>query len=98
MKPENDNIIELVHLKKYFKTNHGVLHAVDDVNLKIKRGTTCGVVGESGCGKSTLGRTMIHLLDSTDGRIIFRLIEIVNARLKLLLHGSEKIEIAIAQM
>ena len=58
-------------LKKYFPTPRGMLHAVDDVSVSIDRGKTLGVVGESGCGKSTLGRTMIHLLESTDGSIIF---------------------------
>ncbi len=64
-------LIELQHLKKYFKTPKGTLHAVDDVSFSIEAGKTLGVVGESGCGKSTLGRTMIHLLESTDGKIYF---------------------------
>lgn len=66
-----ENLIEVQHLKKYFKTGGGMLHAVDDVTFGIPKGATMGVVGESGCGKSTLGRTMIHLLESTDGKIIF---------------------------
>ena len=51
-------LIEVQHLKKYFPTARGQLHAVDDVSFTIERGTTMGVVGESGCGKSTLGRTL----------------------------------------
>ena len=66
-----DEIIRTEHLKKYFKTKSGMLHAVDDVSFSIERGKTLGVVGESGCGKSTLGRTLIHLLESTDGKIFF---------------------------
>ncbi len=62
-------MIEIQHLKKYFQTPRGMLHAVDDVSFKIEKGKTMGVVGESGCGKSTLGRTIIHLLESTDGKI-----------------------------
>ena len=62
-------MIEVRHLKKYFNTPKGMLHAVDDISFKIEKGKTMGVVGESGCGKSTLGRTIIHLLDSTDGQI-----------------------------
>ena len=64
-------LIEVNHLKKYFKTGRGMLHAVDDVNFKIFKGQTLGVVGESGCGKSTLGRVMIRLLDATEGEVLF---------------------------
>ena len=56
---EQTPLIETRALKKYFKTSKGVLHAVDDINMKIEKGTTLGVVGESGCGKSTLGRVEI---------------------------------------
>ncbi|MBR1585570.1 MAG: ABC transporter ATP-binding protein [Clostridia bacterium] len=65
------NMIEVNHLKKYFRTSKGLLHAVDDVNFSIAKGTTLGVVGESGCGKSTLGRVLIHLEESTEGQILF---------------------------
>lgn len=66
-----NEILRVEHLKKYFKTSRGVLHAVDDVSFSIDAGKTLGVVGESGCGKSTLGRTIIHLLERTDGSIHF---------------------------
>ena len=65
-------LLEVKHLKKYFSTPKGQLHAVDDVSFTIEEGSTMGVVGESGCGKSTLGRTLIHLLESTDGQILYR--------------------------
>lgn len=64
-------LIEINHLKKYFNTAGGTLHAVDDVSLNIEKSTTLGVVGESGCGKSTLGRTLIKLTEPTDGEILF---------------------------
>jgi len=66
-----DSLLEVSHLKKYFKTPRGMLHAVDDVSFVVNNGETLGVVGESGCGKSTLGRVIIRLLDATDGSIIF---------------------------
>lgn len=65
-------LFEVEHLKKYFPTARGMVHAVDDVTFSIEEGTTMGLVGESGCGKSTLGRTMIHLLESTEGTIRFQ--------------------------
>ena len=71
MSSTTSNCIELQHLKKYFNTKKGQLHAVDDINIKIEKGTTLGVVGESGCGKSTLGRTTLKLLEPTEGKILF---------------------------
>ena len=67
-----NTILEIQNLKKYFDTKAGLLHAVDNISFSINKGETLGVVGESGCGKSTLGRVIQHLLDATDGRIIFK--------------------------
>lgn len=64
-------LLEVQNLQKYFKTPHGWLHAVDNVSFRLNRGETMGVVGESGCGKSTLGRTILHLVEPTGGRIFF---------------------------
>ncbi|MBR1919200.1 MAG: ABC transporter ATP-binding protein, partial [Spirochaetales bacterium] len=64
-------LIETVHLTKYFKTPRGMLHAVDDVNFRIERGQTIGVVGESGCGKSTLGRVILRLIPHTSGQVLY---------------------------
>lgn len=64
-------LLKVEHLKKYFKTPHGLLHAVDDVNFTLDKGKTLGIVGESGCGKSTLGRTILNLTPVTEGSISF---------------------------
>ena len=66
-----DLLLDVKHLKKYFDTPSGLLHAVDDVSFSVKRGTTLGVVGESGCGKSTLGSTLLYLDEPTGGEILF---------------------------
>ena len=74
----SEAFLEVKNLKKYFNTPYGQLHAVDDVSFSIDRGTTLGVVGESGCGKSTLGRTLIGLIDRTDGQVFFHGRDITN--------------------
>lgn len=66
----SDILVQVRHVKKYFETKNGLLHAVDDVSLNIPRGTTLGLVGESGCGKSTLGRLVLRLIEATEGEII----------------------------
>ena len=73
---KNDNLIEIVGLKKYFPVKEGFLKtnyvkAVDDVSLHIKKGETLGLVGESGCGKTTLGRTILRLHEPSEGKIIY---------------------------
>ena len=67
----SDTIQEVKHLKKYFNTPKGTLHAVDDVSFTLERGKTLGIVGESGCGKSTTGRAILRLIEPTAGEVIF---------------------------
>ena len=66
-----EKLLEVRNLKKYFGTPRGLLHAVENVSFDIEARKTIGVVGESGCGKSTLGRSIIGLLEPTDGQVIF---------------------------
>ena len=68
----NEMLLEVQHLKKYFSIPSGKVHAVDDVSFSIPKGATLGVVGESGCGKSTLGSTLLGLETPTSGEIRFR--------------------------
>ena len=64
-------LLKAEHLKKYFKSPHGTVKAVDDVSLEIYEGETLALVGESGCGKSTLGRVILNLITPTSGTVIF---------------------------
>ncbi|MBZ4664208.1 MAG: oligopeptide/dipeptide transporter, ATP-binding protein [Caloramator sp.] len=73
-----ETLLKVENLKKYFPIKAGVFQrtvgyvkAVDDVSFELKEGETLGVVGESGCGKSTTGRTILRLLDKTDGSVYF---------------------------
>ena len=74
------SLIEVKHLKKYFKVPAGINHAVDDVSFSIEKGEALGVVGESGCGKSTLGRTLIRLQEATEGEILLNGTDITHVR------------------
>lgn len=76
---KSESIIRIENLKKhfpikggFFKTTVGHVKAVDGLTFDIKKGETFGLVGESGCGKSTTGRTMLRLLEPTDGAVYFK--------------------------
>jgi len=71
-------LLEVTGLKKYFPIRGGVfgkqvgsVKAVDDVSFTVSKGETLGIVGESGCGKSTAGRSILRLIEPTEGRIRF---------------------------
>ena len=71
-------LVDVQNLKKYFPVRAGLLQrvvawvkAVDDVSFHIYDGESFGLVGESGCGKTTVGRTILHLIPPTDGKVYF---------------------------
>lgn len=86
-------LLEVQHLKKYFNVPAGTNCAVDDVTFTIERGKTLGVVGESGCGKSTLGRTIIHLQEPTEGKILLDGKDVTHVKGKELKDVREKMQI-----
>jgi peptide/nickel transport system ATP-binding protein/oligopeptide transport system ATP-binding protein len=70
-------LVEVRNLVKYFPVRAGLLQrvvnhvkAVDDVSFSVRKGETLGLVGESGCGKTTVGRTMLRLIEPTDGSVL----------------------------
>ncbi len=76
-----ETLIEIEGLSKYFQSDTGLLagllgsddvKAVDDVSIEVERGETLALVGESGCGKSTLARTVLQLIDPTEGSVRYR--------------------------
>ena len=73
----NDYMVKVENLKQHFPVtgsfgrNKGSVKAVDGISFNIRKGTTMGLVGESGCGKSTAARTILNLLEPTEGKVIF---------------------------
>lgn len=72
------DLIEVKNLIKYFPVRGGLMQrvvawvqAVDDISFTVRHGETLGLVGESGCGKTTVGRTMLRLIEPTDGEVNF---------------------------
>jgi peptide/nickel transport system ATP-binding protein len=85
-------LLEVEHLKVLFPIKAGLVvdrqvgqvHAVDDVSFVLREGETLGIVGESGCGKTTLIRTLVRLVNVTDGKIRFRGTDITGSGRKAL--------------
>ena len=85
MNSQNINLIEINNLKKYFPIKGGLFNkkigdvkAVEKINFTIKKGDVLGLVGESGSGKTTLGRSILRLIEPSEGKIIFENIDITS--------------------
>lgn len=65
-------LLSLRGLVKRFPGRNGrIVHAVEDVSFDIRRGSTVGLVGESGSGKTTVGRSILRLVEPTEGQAVF---------------------------
>jgi peptide/nickel transport system ATP-binding protein/oligopeptide transport system ATP-binding protein len=83
----SERLIDVQNLVKYFPVRGGLLQrivawvqAVDDVSFYVNKGETLGLVGESGCGKTTVGRTMLRLIEPTDGRVVLDGVDVFKLR------------------
>jgi peptide/nickel transport system ATP-binding protein/oligopeptide transport system ATP-binding protein len=93
-------LLEVNNLVKYYPVREGLLQrvkawvrAVDDVSFFVRKGETLGLVGESGCGKTTLGRTILRLIEPTDGQIFFEGEDVNTMRPNRLKHARRDMQI-----
>ena len=87
--------MEAIALSKRYPTPHGLLHAVDGVDLTIHQGESVGLVGESGCGKSTMVRLLARLIDPSEGAIVFDGQDITPVPLRRFVHHPARAGIQV---
>lgn len=73
---QQEDLVNVIGLKKYFPSGDKNVHAVDGVSFTIREGESFGLVGESGCGKTTLGKSILRLMEPTEGRVYLNNLEI----------------------
>ncbi len=96
----SEALLQVQNLKKYFPIKGGLVRrtighvrAVDNVSFSLSRGKVLGIVGESGCGKSTVGRTILKLLEPTEGKVIFEGKDVFSLKKHELQHLRTKMQI-----
>lgn len=92
---KNDEVIlEINHLTKEFPLASGeTLTACNDINLRVYKGKTLGIIGESGCGKSTLARTLLRINSATSGEVIFEGKNLLNLSREELRQSRKKMQL-----
>jgi peptide/nickel transport system ATP-binding protein/oligopeptide transport system ATP-binding protein len=100
MSDNKEVLLKVEHLKKYypiksssFKKAKSYVKAVDDVSFEVNVGETFAVVGESGCGKSTMGKSVIRLIEPTEGKIYLDGEDFTALKGKDLIKAREKIKL-----
>ncbi|MDE5892522.1 MAG: ATP-binding cassette domain-containing protein, partial [Acetatifactor sp.] len=83
-------LLEINHLRTFFKTKRGIVKAVNDVSYSLEPGKTLGIVGESGSGKSVSAMSILRLLDENgyidSGEILFEGRELTKLSMDELYH------------
>ena len=100
MENNQDVLLKVAHLKKYYsikssslRGKKSVVKAVDDISFDVKIGETFGIVGESGCGKSTMGKSVIRLIEPTEGKVILDGQDFTSLKGKELQEARDKIKL-----
>ena len=85
----NDILLDIQHLEVTYDTEDGIVRAVNDVSLCVRRGQTVGIVGETGAGKTTTAKSILRLLPERTGNIRSG---------QILFHGTDLLTLNTQQM
>ncbi len=92
VKRKDNPIVQAKNIHKIYGKGKNKVHAVNDANFSLKKGETLGVVGESGSGKSTLAKTLIRLIEPTEGSVIINENEFLSLKNKDLQKARKQIQ------